>query len=221
MTEDFCETFHKIKSKTLSKNQERIPYAVKSENIVDFRIKLCYNHSAKTKERGDTMAKEKPIDPVTEPQQKPSRHGSAITQKRHAITFAKIMIFIGITVSILSILLSIALKEPFVAKSPNAIIVPSILLLIILESHGRTQMVIKKKAKRANFKKQQKGEFHSMLELAKQLIGEECKIISIGIGPVKGIIKEVTDGAVKLETKYGDYIFNVDFIMAIEKKNKK
>ena len=211
----------------MSKKQERIPYAIKSENIVDFRIKLCYNHSAKTKERGDTMAKEKPIDPVTEPQQKPSRHGSAITQKRHAITFAKIMIFIGITVSILSILLSIALKEPFVAKSPNAIIVSSILLLIILESHGRTQMVIrrtqmviKKQAKRTNFKRQQKGEIHSMLELAKQLIGEECKIISVGIGPVKGIIKEVTDGAVKLETKYGDYVFNADFVMAIEKKNK-
>ena len=60
-----------------------------------------------------------------------------------------------------------------------------------------------------------------MLELAKQLIGEECKIISIGIGPVKGMIKEVTDGAVKVETKYGDYVFNADFIMAIEKKNKK
>ena len=81
-------------------------------------------------------------------------------------------------------------------------------------------MVIKKKAKRTTYKKQQKGEFHGMLELAKQLIDQECKIISVGIGPVKGIIKEVTDGAVKLETKYGDYVFNVDFIMAIEKKNK-
>ena len=59
-----------------------------------------------------------------------------------------------------------------------------------------------------------------MLELAKQLIDQECKIISVGIGPVKGVIKEVTDGAIKVETKYGDYIFNADFVMAIEKKNK-
>ena len=39
VTEDFCETLHKNKSKTLSKNQERIPYAI---------IKSIYNFCYKS-----------------------------------------------------------------------------------------------------------------------------------------------------------------------------
>ena len=36
VTEGFCETFHIINSKTLSKNQERIPYAVTLESTLVF-----------------------------------------------------------------------------------------------------------------------------------------------------------------------------------------
>ena len=36
VTEDFCETLHKIKSKTLSKNQERIPLSAKKREASSF-----------------------------------------------------------------------------------------------------------------------------------------------------------------------------------------
>ena len=60
-----------------------------------------------------------------------------------------------------------------------------------------------------------------MFELAKQLIDKECKIYAVGFASsIKGVIKEVTDAGIRVETKYGDCLLNLDFVTAIECKNK-
>ena len=168
------------------------------------------------------MAKEKPIDPVTEPQPKPSRHGCAITKNQTLFSIGIIIIIVlGISASILNIAVAIIFDDSTASFTPTLIILlPSLILLLSLQTSERRYMITKKSTKRNKLRRKLKGEIHNMLELAKQLIDQECKIISVGIGPVKGVIKEVTDGAIKVETKYGDYIFNADFVMAIEKKNK-
>ena len=154
------------------------------------------------------------------PQQKPSKRGCAITRNQTLYNIAVAMIFLIIFIFMLNAIISITFND--YSTTPSLCVVfPSLSLLIILQSNERRHIIIKSIIKKKKLKKQTKGELNNMLELAKQLIGEECKIISVGFAPVKGTIKEVTDGAVKVETKYGDYVFNADFIMAIEKKNKK
>ena len=155
------------------------------------------------------------------PLPKPSKRGCAITRHQTFYNIAKIMVFLIIFVVILNTIMIIAFDEKQTHFPSFFAVFPSLALVIILQSNERKYIITKSIVKNKKLKRQTKGESNNMLELAKQLIGEECKIISIGIGPVKGIIKEVTDGAVKVETKYGDYVFNADFIMAIEKKNKK
>ncbi len=165
------------------------------------------------------MAKIITNESTPQPQPKPSKRGCAITRNQTFYDIAKIAIFLIIFVVMLNAIMSIAFDDHSYSPSFWALF-PSLALLITLQANERRH-IIAKNIKNKKLKRQVKGELNNMLELAKQLIGEECKIISIGIAPVKGIIKEVTDGAVKVETKYGDYVFNADFIMAIEKKNKK
>ena len=60
-----------------------------------------------------------------------------------------------------------------------------------------------------------------MFELAKQLIDKECKIYAVGFAScVKGVIKEVNESAIRVETKYGDCLLNLDFVTTIECKSK-
>ena len=158
---------------------------------------------------------------ASQTQPKPSKRGCAITSNQVFYNVAKIMGFLIFFVVILNTIMIIAFDEKQTYFLSFFAVFPSLALVIALQSNERKYIITKSIVKNKKLKRQTKGESNNMLELAKQLIGEECKIISIGIGPVKGIIKEVTDGAVKVETKYGDYVFNADFIMAIEKKNKK
>lgn len=64
-----------------------------------------------------------------------------------------------------------------------------------------------------------------MKELAKQFIGKECIIYTItsNDGNVQGVIKEVGDGGMIIERKFGESeIINLDFVTRIREypKNK-
>ena len=158
---------------------------------------------------------------TNQPQPKPSKRGCAITRTQTFYDIAKITLFLMLFVFILNTITFIAFDEKQTYSPSFFAVFPSLALLIVLQTNERKHIIAKKIIKKKKLERLTQGESNNMLELAKQLIGEQCKIIAIGLAPVKGTIKEVTDGAVKVETKYGDYVFNADFIMAIEKKNKK
>ncbi len=67
-----------------------------------------------------------------------------------------------------------------------------------------------------------------MKELAKQFIGKECMIYTLAgsESPVKGKVKEVTDGGIIVERADGIEAINLDYIARIrewprDKKGKK
>lgn len=63
-----------------------------------------------------------------------------------------------------------------------------------------------------------------MVELAKKFIGKECIIYSYNNShQYDGIIKEVSDGAILIETNGANEVLNLDFIIRIREypKNKK
>ena len=61
-----------------------------------------------------------------------------------------------------------------------------------------------------------------MVELAKRFLGKECLIDTIE-HQVVGIVKEVLDGAMLLETESGEQVLNLDFVERIREfpRNKK
>ena len=74
-----------------------------------------------------------------------------------------------------------------------------------------------------NQKKQNK-ENSEMKELAKRFIGEECIIYTItsNDGSVQGVIKEIDDGGMVIETKTGELeIVNLDFVTRIREYPRK
>lgn len=100
-----------------------------------------------------------------------------------------------------------------------------VILVLLLNSTLTTTYTVKiitnKIIRKKRLNKTKKGEFQPMFELAKQLIDKECKIYAVGFASgIKGVIKEVTDGGIRVETKYGDCILNLDFVTSIECKSK-
>ena len=90
-----------------------------------------------------------------------------------------------------------------------------------LTTTSTNKIIANKTVKKKILNKTKKGEIQPMFELAKQLIDKECKIYAVGFASgIKGVIKEVTDAGIRVETKYGDYLLNLDFVTAIECKNK-
>ena len=96
-----------------------------------------------------------------------------------------------------------------------------VLLLNNMLTTSYTNKIISNRIIKKKKLKTEKGESQLMFELAKQLIDKECKIYAVGFASgVKGVIKEVTEGAIRVETKYGDCLLNLDFVTSIECKNK-
>jgi hypothetical protein len=90
-----------------------------------------------------------------------------------------------------------------------------------LTTTSTNKIIANKTVKKKILNKTKKGEFQPMFELAKQLIDKECKIYAVGFASsIKGVIKEVTDAGIRVETKYGNCLLNLDFVTAIECKNK-
>ena len=54
-----------------------------------------------------------------------------------------------------------------------------------------------------------------MTELAKRFIDKECIIYTFNGNQINGTIKEVTDGALLVESSGTTEVMNVDFIMRI------
>ncbi len=61
-----------------------------------------------------------------------------------------------------------------------------------------------------------------MLEAAKRFVDKECLIYLLS-GEISGIIREVTDNAIIVETASGSQLVNLDFVVRIREfpKNKK
>ena len=70
-------------------------------------------------------------------------------------------------------------------------------------------------------KKRKAEDMTEMMELAKRFLGKECVIDTIE-HQVIGIVKEVCDGALLLETESGEQALNLDFVERIREypKNK-
>lgn len=63
-----------------------------------------------------------------------------------------------------------------------------------------------------------------MKELAKQFIDKECIIYTISddVGGLQGIIREITDGGMRIESKSGEQeIINLDLVVRIREYPKK
>ena len=59
-----------------------------------------------------------------------------------------------------------------------------------------------------------------MKQLIEAFIGKEVKIHSI-IGTVRGTLKELSDNAVRVETKSGAQIINIDYVYSVNEIVKK
>jgi len=98
--------------------------------------------------------------------------------------------------------------------------VPILLLLFIVLWMGRqNKMFIAKKFIKNRLRKDKRD----MLELAKKFVDKECLIYTFNSNQIEGTIKDVTDGALLLESKGTLEIVNLDFIVRIREfpKNKK
>ena len=80
----------------------------------------------------------------------------------------------------------------------------------------------KKKKTLRHIKKRKTEDHRKMVELAKRFLGKECLIDTIE-HQVVGIVKEVLDGAMLLETESGEQVLNLDFVERIREfpRNKK
>ena len=72
-------------------------------------------------------------------------------------------------------------------------------------------------------RKKQNKESNEMKELAKRLIGEDCIIYTITSesGSIQGVLKEVEDGGLVIETTGETEIVNLDFVTRIREYPRK
>lgn len=90
------------------------------------------------------------------------------------------------------------------------------LFFLFLQNKKNKKTVVKNILKRKN-----RGESVLMLELAKKFIDKKCYIYTLN-DTFSGVITEVTDNAVLVETKSTTDLVNLDFIIRIsEIKEKK
>lgn len=100
-------------------------------------------------------------------------------------------------------------------QSSYYIIFMVILFIIIYQQNQQKQVIVKQLLKR----KKEKGNVE-MLELAKRFIGKECILYTFQ-SQVTGVIREVTGGAVLLETKRDIQAVNLDFVVRIQEVFRK
>ena len=94
-----------------------------------------------------------------------------------------------------------------------------VLFLVLFVLRQRNRAII---AKKFIQNKKMKGN-KEMFELAKNFLGKDCLVYAFDSGhQFSGIIKEVTEGALLLETDTGPEVINLDFVIRIREypKNK-
>ena len=158
----------------------------------------------------------------TSSQKKKVKRGSAVTTQESLFTIAKLCFTLASLVATLGAIMALIFKENSPTQSLPFIMVILVLLInSTLTTTSTNKIIANKTVKKKILNKTKKGEFQPMFELAKQLIDKECKIYAVGFASsIKGVIKEVTDAGIRVETKYGDCLLNLDFVTAIECKNK-
>ena len=85
-----------------------------------------------------------------------------------------------------------------------------LLMLLIYKTQSDRAAISKKIIKR----NKTKGDRAEMVELAKRFIGKECLIYTLN-SQLDGTVKEVTDGAIRVEKKGICEAVNIDFITRI------
>lgn len=90
------------------------------------------------------------------------------------------------------------------------------LMVLFLVLRGQKQMIIKKL-----IKKRKTEDKTQMTELAKRFIDKECLIYTFNGNQINGIIKEVTGGALLVESGGAVEAVNLDFIMRVREYPKK
>ena len=157
----------------------------------------------------------------TASQNKKVKSGSAITTQEALFAITKLCFALALLAASLSAIIALIFEDNASTSSLPFMMVILVLLLNSTLTTNYTKIITNKIVKKKKLKKAEKGEPHAMLELAKQFIDKECKIYAVGFASgIKGVIKEVTDGGIRVETKYGDYLLNLDFVTSIECKNK-
>ncbi len=88
-------------------------------------------------------------------------------------------------------------------------------LIIFWTMRSQKQMMVKQLMKKRNSEDE-------MIEFAKRFIDKECLIYTFNGNQIDGIIKEVADGALLVESKGTVEAVNIDFVMRIREypKNK-
>lgn len=104
------------------------------------------------------------------------------------------------------------------------IVILLIILFLFIRKKRQTAAIIQ----HIRNKRKQDKEKSAMKELAKQFIGKECIIYTITSvdGSLQGVIKEVCDGGMIVESRSGErQAVNLDFVTRIKeypsKKNRK
>ena len=158
----------------------------------------------------------------TSSQKKKVKRGSAVTTQESLFTIARLCFALALIVAALNAIIALIFKD----NSPTRFL-PFIMVMVVLLINNTlittstNKIITNKTVKKKILNKTKKGEFQPMFELAKKLIDKECKIYAVGFASsIKGVIKEVTDAGIRVETKYGDCLLNLDFVTAIECKNK-
>ena len=157
----------------------------------------------------------------TASQNKKVKSGSAITTQESLFAIAKLCFALALLAVSLSAIVTLIFEDSASTSPLPFMMVILVLLLNSMLTTNYTKIITNKIVKKKKLNKAEKGEPHAMLELAKQFIDKECKIYAVGFASgIKGVIKEVTDGGIRVETKYGDCLLNLDFVTSIECKNK-
>ena len=90
------------------------------------------------------------------------------------------------------------------------------ILFILIFTQNRNKSVMMKQF----MKKRNEEDKKEMLELAKRFIGEECLIYTFN-SQLSGVIKEVSEGAVLVESNNTLEVINLDFIVRIREYPRK
>ena len=90
------------------------------------------------------------------------------------------------------------------------------ILFILIFTQNRNKSVMMKQFMKSKNKEDKK----EMLELAKRFIGEECLIYTFN-SQLSGVIKEVSEGAILVESGNTSEVINLDFIVRIRQYPRK
>ena len=99
-------------------------------------------------------------------------------------------------------------------SSTSYILIILIILMALTEEKKRKNWLAK------YLKLKQGKENHIMKEAVSKFIDRKCLIYLLN-GEVKGIIREVSDDSLLIETKDGSQIINLNFVMRIREYHKK